>query len=179
MSIFVSNHEIVNASRSGQRPRPRSCPLVVETDYAAFSELANSALDSWPAKNTRSPPIRGNTASTSSPVEVLPVASLTQPIRYGPPKPARLPIELISAIAPAAAVPDSQAVGSVQNTPKVQNTPIAATVSTTMVMTGSLMVLEAANANAVSNSGAPTCRTRSREASECRAHRIIAMVPNT
>src|ERR1700722_14938183 len=167
MSIFVSNHEIVNASRSGQRPRPRSCPVVVETDYAAFSELANSALDSWPAKNNRSP------------VEVLPVASLTQPIRYGPPKPARLPIELISAIAPAAAVPDSQAVGSVQNTPKVQNTPIAATTSATIVMTGSLMVLEAANANAVSNSGAPTCRTRSREASECRAHRIIAMVPNT
>src|ERR1700679_2073587 len=121
--------------------------------------LANSALVSWPPSKVSRPPISGSTASTNSPVEVLPVASLTQPIRYGPPKPARLPIELISAIAPAAAVPDSQAVGSVQNTPKVQNTPIAATVSTTMVMTGSLMVLEAANANAVSSNGAPTCRT--------------------
>src|ERR1700733_857128 len=139
MSIFVSNHEIVNAGRGLSARGLEVAPLVVETDYAAFSELANSALDSWPAKNTRSPPIRGNTASTSSPVDVLPVASLTQPIRYGPPKPARLPIELISAIAPAAAVPESQAVGSVQNTPKVQNTPIAATVSTTMVMTGSLI----------------------------------------
>ena len=52
---------------------------------------------------------------------------------YGPPKPARLPIELISAIAPAAAVPDSHAVGKVQNTAKVQNTPIAAIVSMIMV----------------------------------------------
>src|SRR3984957_9884399 len=146
MSTFVSNHEIVNASRSGQRPRLKSRPFVVETDYAAFSELANSALDSWPPRNTRRPPSSGNTASTSSPVEVLPVASFTQPIRYGPAQPARLPIELISAIAPAAAVPESHAVGNVQNTPKVQNTPIAATVSTTMVITGSAMVLEAASA---------------------------------
>ena len=39
---------------------------------------------------------------------------------------------------PAAAVPESQAVGRVQNTPKQQNTPIAATVSTTIVMVGSV-----------------------------------------
>src|SRR6201997_1587634 len=99
----------------------------------AFTDLANSALLSWPLRNTRRPPIKGSTASTNSPLEVLPVASLTQPIRYGPPKPARLPIELISAIAPAAAEPDSHAVGNVQNTPKVQNTPIAATTSATIV----------------------------------------------
>src|SRR5262249_35797546 len=35
-----------------------------------------------------------------------------------------------SAIAPAAAVPESQAVGRVQNTPKMQKMPIAASVST-------------------------------------------------
>src|ERR1700761_8352700 len=105
------------------------------------SMFANSALVSWPPRKVSRPPINGSTASTSRPVEVLPVASLTQPIRYGPPKPARLPIELISAMAPAAAVPDSHAVGSVQNTPKVQKTPIAATVSTTMVMVGSLIYL--------------------------------------
>ena len=54
-------------------------------------------------RKTRRPPISGSTASTSNPVEVEPVASLTQPIRYGPPNPARLPTELISVIAPAAA----------------------------------------------------------------------------
>jgi hypothetical protein len=78
----------------------------------------------------------GKTASTSNPVEVEPVASLTQPIRYGPPNPARLPIELISAIAPAAADPESHAVGSVQNSAKVQKVPIAATTSATMVTYG-------------------------------------------
>ena len=57
------------------------------------------------------PAINGRIASTSSPVEVCPVAALSQPIRYGPPKPARLPIELISAMAPAAAVPESHEVG--------------------------------------------------------------------
>src|SRR6202521_3375120 len=95
--------------------------------------LANSALVSWPPRTAKTPPINGSTASTNSPVEVLPVASLTQPIKYGPPKPARLPIELISAIAPAAAEPDSHAVGSVQNTAKVPKMPIAATISATMV----------------------------------------------
>src|ERR1700761_3992825 len=100
------------------------------------SMFANSALVSWPPRKVSRPPISGSTASTNSPVEVLPVASLTQPIRYGPPKPARLPIELISAIAPAPAAPDSHAVGSVQNTPKVQNTPIAATTSATIVTEG-------------------------------------------
>src|SRR6476619_1465649 len=68
------------------------------------SAAANSTLLSWPPKKTSRPPISGSTASTRRPVEVEPVASLTQPIRYGPPKPARLPLELISAIAPAAAV---------------------------------------------------------------------------
>src|SRR5580692_7683648 len=133
MSTFVNDHDFVKVTglftvTAGTTDRLLTCPA-----------LANSALVSWPPRKAKSPPISGSTASTSSPVEVLPVASLTQPIRYGPPKPARLPIELISAIAPAAAVPESHAVGNVQNTPKVQNTPIAATVSTTMVMTGSAM----------------------------------------
>src|ERR1700704_6287302 len=109
-------------------------PRLREDDMGYFATCpANSASVSCPPKNTSSPPISGSTASTSNPVEVLPVASLTQPIRYGPPNPARLPIELISAMAPAAAVPESHAVGSVQNTPKVQKIPIAATISATMV----------------------------------------------
>ena len=41
-------------------------------------------------------------------------------------------------MAPAAAVPESHEVGKVQNTPKTQNTPIAAKVSTTIVMVGSV-----------------------------------------
>jgi hypothetical protein len=53
-------------------------------------------------------------------------------------EPARLPIELISAMAPAAAVPESQAVGKVQNTAKMQKMPIAANVSATMVAVGSV-----------------------------------------
>ncbi len=101
---------------------------LVRDDAEGHFAAANSVLVSWPPRNTSNPAASGSNDSTSKPVEVLPVASLIQPIRNGPPKPARLPIELISAIAPAAAVPDSHAVGSVQNTPKVQNTPIAAIV---------------------------------------------------
>src|SRR3984893_7701666 len=101
--------------------------------YFVSPATANSALVSCPPRKTSRPPISGSTASTSNPVEVEPVASLTQPIRYGPPNPARLPIELISAMAPAAADPESQAVGSVQKTAKVQKMPIAATISATMV----------------------------------------------
>src|SRR5882757_11490199 len=152
MSTFVIDHAFVNVSPC--RPRPcvqlRTGQLHIgESRDSGFAlcaprndgrarhltcpTLANSALVSWPPRKTRRPPISGSTASTNRPVEVLPVASLTQPIRYGPPNPARLPIELIRAIAPAAAVPESQAVGSVQNTPKVQKVPIAATVNAIIV----------------------------------------------
>ena len=40
-----------------------------------------------------------------------PVVCLTQPVRYGPMNPPRLPIELISPTAPAAALPDRKLVG--------------------------------------------------------------------
>ena len=63
---------------------------------------ANSVFVSCPPRNTRSPAASGSSDSTSNPIDVLPVASLIHPIRNGPPKPARLPIELISAIPPAA-----------------------------------------------------------------------------
>ena len=61
---FASLHPGYAAVRAAYRP----CP-------------ANSCLLSWPPTNTRMPAIRGRTASTSKPVEVWPVASLTQPIR--------------------------------------------------------------------------------------------------
>ena len=56
-----------------------------------------------------------------------PVRSRTRPMRYGPTNPPRLPSELISAIAPAAAVPLKNVVGSDQKTGIVLKTPIAAT----------------------------------------------------
>src|SRR4029077_16102586 len=104
-----------------------------------YFAAANSALVSWPPRKTSKPAASGNSDSTSKPIDVLPVASLIHPIRNGPPKPARLPIELISAIAPAAAGPDTPPGGKVRNPAKVQNTPIAATVSTIMVVVGSVI----------------------------------------
>src|SRR3954449_3214145 len=112
------------------------CALPILQNYFAST---NSVFVSWPPRKTSNPAASGDSDSTRKPVDVLPVASFTQPIKYGPPKPARLPIELISAMPPAAAVPDSHAVGSVQNTAKVQKMPMAATVSTTMVKEGSVM----------------------------------------
>lgn len=83
--------------------------------------------------STNEAAMAGSTASTSNPVIVLPVNSLTQPISYGPPKPARLPIELINAMPPAAATPLKKAVGRVQNSPNAANPPIAATMRAAMV----------------------------------------------
>src|SRR3979409_2697173 len=124
MSTFITDHDFV--SNRGMAPGR----------HLASPAAANSVRVSAPPKKTKSPPRNGSTATTRRPVEVEPVASLTQPIRYGPPKPSRLPIELISAIAPAAAVPESQASGSVQNSAKVQKVPIAATTSATTVTYG-------------------------------------------
>ena len=75
----------------------------------------------------------GAAASTISAKAKSWVSLRSHPIRKGPAKPPICAIELIRAIAAAAAVPESHAVGSVQNTPKVQNTPIAATMIATIV----------------------------------------------
>src|ERR1700712_4986043 len=63
--------------------------------YFACPALANSVLVSCPPSTTSTPAASGSSDSTSKPVEVLPVASLTQPTRYGPPNPWRLPLQLI------------------------------------------------------------------------------------
>ena len=55
-----------------------------------------------------------------------PVASRIHPIKYGPTKPTTLPIELTSAMPPAAAVPRNSAVGIAQNGPSVPQMPNAA-----------------------------------------------------
>ena len=64
-------------------------------------------------------------------------------------------------MAPAAAVPESQAVGRVQNTPKQQNTPIAATVNTTKakVAGGAALLLGSAAAHAQEATGASAAFT--------------------
>ncbi len=60
------------------------------------------------------------------------------PITDGPTKPARLPIELMMAIPPAAAAPDRKAVGNVQNTGREPKMPNPATLNATIFAVGSL-----------------------------------------
>jgi hypothetical protein len=86
------NDPWIPGSRAGARPgmtadylwipglRALGAHPGMTVNYSAASP-ANSALVSWPPKNTNSPPISGSRASTSRPAWVLPVASLTQPIR--------------------------------------------------------------------------------------------------
>src|SRR4051794_29735007 len=61
----------------------------VSCRYFAEADAANSVEVSSLPISTRHAATSGSTARTSRPVAVLPVASLTQPIRYGPPNPAR------------------------------------------------------------------------------------------
>src|SRR5690348_10076537 len=88
--------------------------------------------------------LTANPAISNSPPVKLPVASLIQPIAYGPAKPARLPIELITAMPAAAAVPDRTAVGNVQNTGSVPNTPQAPMAKAMTVNVGLLVSVDAA-----------------------------------
>src|SRR5260370_15455059 len=121
----------INRCTSNVTPPP--CFRRGDDELVIYFTVANSVLVSWPPRKTSKPAASGNSDSTSNPIDVLPVASLIHPIRNGPPKPARLPSELISTIAPAAPVPDSHPVGKVQNTPKVQTPPVAPPVSITIV----------------------------------------------
>src|SRR5262245_395352 len=59
------------------------------------------------------------------------------PTRAGPAIPPTLPIELMSAIPPAAAVPVRSAVGSVQNAGSAAKVPTEPNVKATIAMTGS------------------------------------------
>src|SRR5439155_5156784 len=63
-------------------------------------------------------------ATTYSPVEVLPVKSLNHPTANGASQPDKFPIELMSAMPPAAAVPASSVVGICQKGAKALSTPV-------------------------------------------------------
>src|SRR5262245_40492766 len=96
-------------------------------------------------------------AIRSRPAVKLPVASFIQPIAYGPAKPARLPIELITAMPAAAALPDKTAVGSVQNTGSVPNTPQAPMVNATIVKVGLPVSVDAAMPADATNDPVAVC----------------------
>ena len=96
-----------------------------------------------------------------------PVRSRTRPIRYGPKNPARLPSELISAIAPAAAVPLKNVVGNDQKTGIALNTPIAATDSAISPGSGVRTMAVAPSPTAPMSAAPATCQHRSRWRSEC------------
>ena len=68
-----------------------------------------------------------------------PVASLMNPVMYGPTNPPRLPNEFIRPMAPAAAVPERNVVGYDHHTPKGAYVPIAASTTKKMATHGSLI----------------------------------------
>src|SRR5262245_17702778 len=80
--------------------------------------------------------ITSNPATTYKPDEVVPVRSLSQPTRNGASQPERLPIELMSAIPPAAAVPDNSIAGICQNGEKALSTPVTPRMSAANANTG-------------------------------------------
>src|SRR3954454_6195221 len=73
------------------------------------------------------------TAEIISPAVKLPVASRAQPIRNGPAKPPRLPIELIAAIPAAAFCPDRKSVGRAQKGGRADMTAAMASDNSAMV----------------------------------------------
>src|SRR5207245_11510868 len=68
-------------------------------------------------------------ATTYSPADVLPVRSISQPTANGPSQPERFPIELISAMPPAAALPVNSVVGICQNGENALSTPVTPSTS--------------------------------------------------
>lgn len=112
---------------------------------------------------------------------MLPVLSLIEPMMIGARKPPKFPIELIRAIPPAAARPDSTAEGIVQNSPSTVKIPVVAIVMITTVEKR----FDAANGKH-KNAAAPTkpqsatCQRRSAIRSELRPINIIptAAIPD-
>src|SRR4029077_18748554 len=80
----------------------------------------------WRKKAQTNAEISPSNASPYRPPEKLPVASFITPTYQGPKKPPRLPIELIHAMAAAAAVPVRNIGGIAQNGPLEPENPTAA-----------------------------------------------------
>ena len=89
---------------------------------------------------------------------------------YGPAKPARLPIELIRAMPPAAAAPERKAAGNVQNTGRQPKMPKPATDSAAIFIVGSSSAVDIAMPADATNSGNARWNRRSSLRSERRPH---------
>src|SRR5438093_7053520 len=99
------------------------------------------------------------------------------PMAYGPAKPARLPIELISAIPPAAAAPDRNAAGNVQKTGRQPKIPKPATDNAAIFIVGSSSAVEMAMPADATNSGNARWNRRSSLRSERRPHNTMLTSP--
>jgi hypothetical protein len=81
------------------------CRTIVSAHSAIMRLPAISIFESWPIRNVTTSAMIGPAASTTRPSVISRVASLIQPMTYGPTKRPRLPIEFINAMPPAAAEP--------------------------------------------------------------------------
>ena len=138
-----------------------------------------SSAVSWPSASTITIATMAVPASTSSPSVKLPVESLIRPITDGPAKPARLPIELMMAMPPAAAAPDRKAVGSVQNTGRTPKMPNPATLNATIFAVGSFRKAATVRPAAATKIGKAVWKRRSSFASERWPHQTMLITPTT
>src|SRR3954452_4197097 len=97
----------------------------------------------------------------------------------GPANPARLPIELITAIPAAAAAPERNAVGSVQNTGKQAKMPKPARQSDIIFNVGSSRAVDTAMPAAAKNGGKAVWTGPPAIRSDRRPHHTIPMTPTT
>src|SRR5450830_283896 len=127
---------------------------------------------------TRKLAANSNAATKYKPDDSEPVLVLSAPIMYGATKPARLTIELISAMPPAAAVLARKAAGIDQNTGKAARMPIAASVSAHSAMTALPSVRPVRIRPTLAMSVAMAlCMRRSPVLSEWMPFQIMANVP--
>src|SRR5208282_2286289 len=121
------------------------------------------------------PPASRDAAINSIPPAKLCVACRTVPTTYGPAKPPRFPIELTSAIAPAAAVPLRNSGGIAQNGPKVPQIPAAAIESAPSDRTGDRVVAASIRPTAPTAAQNARCHRRSPLRSDARPTNTIAI----
>ena len=84
---------------------------------------ACSARASCPMRSASTPVSSTPAATVTRPQVKLPVACLIQPITNGPTKPPMLPVELMSAMAPAAPAPRRKLAGRVQKIGRMASVP--------------------------------------------------------
>jgi arabinofuranosyltransferase len=118
-------------------------------------------------RSASSPPAATISDNAMRPPRKLSVAVFTRPTSDGPTKPPRFPIELISAMPPAAADPVRNAVGSVQNGPSAPQMPAAAMQNETSDSRGTVLYPLSSRPAAPASAGNVTCHRRSPVLSEC------------